>query len=78
MPERWIKISPIVKEIGGKLQFLLMKIQVTNYTNHKILFIIYLNTMVRQAKLLISFQIIQNAISGVCRNIIKWCSWGLD
>lgn len=60
-PKGGLKYRSIVKEIGGKLQFpfLLMKIQVTNYTNHKILFIIYLNTMVRQAKLLISFQIIQ-------------------
>ena len=48
-----------------------MIIQVTNYTNHKILFIIYLNTMVRQAKLLISFQIIQNAISGVCGTLLN-------
>ena len=48
-PKGGLKYRPIVKEIGGKLQFpfLLMKIQVTNYTNHKILFITYLSTMAR-------------------------------
>jgi len=60
-PKGGTKYRSVVKQIGGKLQFpfLLMKIQAISYTNHKILFITYLNIMERQDKHLRNFQIIQ-------------------
>lgn len=60
-PKGGLKYRSIVKEIGGKLQFPFFIDENTGDKLYESQDIIhhFLNTMVRQAKLLISFQIIQ-------------------
>ena len=79
-PKGGLKYRSIVKEIGGKLQFPFLIDENTGdklYESQDIIHHLF-KYYGKTGQTLISFQIIPKCHIWLYRNIIKWCSWGLD